>query len=68
VQALADAGNTDITLETLIWAGYVRGQKSRIKLLSGGTLTSSVTLSVHAASASAKSVVEKAGGTLTIVA
>lgn len=69
IQKLADAGVTDITLEKLVAAGYVRGTrtKSRVKLLSGGELTSAVTLSVHAASATAKQVLEKAGGTLNLI-
>jgi large subunit ribosomal protein L15 len=68
VQALADAGVKEITIETLIENGYVRGQKPRVKLLSGGELTTPVTLSVHAASETAKKVLEKAGGTLNLVA
>jgi large subunit ribosomal protein L15 len=69
IQKLADAGIVTITLEQLVAAGYVRGTrtKSRVKLLSGGELTSAVTLSVHAASASAKTIVEKAGGTLNLI-
>jgi hypothetical protein len=58
----------EITIETLIENGYVRGQKPRVKLLSGGELTTPVTLSVHAASETAKKVLEKAGGTLNLVA
>ncbi len=68
LQKLADAGQKDITIETLITAGYVRGQKPRVKLLSGGELTSPVTVSLHAASLTAKESLEKAGGTLTLVA
>lgn len=68
LQKLADAGVSEITLEKLTEAGYVRGSKARVKLLSGGELTSVVTLSVHAASATAKSALEKAGGTLNLVA
>lgn len=67
IQLLADVGNTDITLDTLKNAGYIRGNATRVKLLSGGELTTSVTLSVHAASQTAKSQVEKSGGTLTLV-
>ncbi len=68
LQQLADAGKKDITIETLIEAGYVRGQKPRVKLLSGGELTSAVTVTVHAASETAKKSLEKAGGTLNLVA
>ncbi|MDO8648617.1 MAG: 50S ribosomal protein L15 [Candidatus Peregrinibacteria bacterium] len=38
-----------------------------VKLLGGGTLSKKISLSVHAASKSAKAAVEKAGGTVTIV-
>ena len=67
LQTLADAGIKDITLQTLSEAGYIRGQKPRVKLLSGGELTSAVTLSIHAASNTARASLEKAGGTLTLV-
>jgi large subunit ribosomal protein L15 len=67
LQTLADAGIKDITLQTLSEAGYIRGQKPRVKLLSGGELTSAVTLSIHAASITARASLEKAGGTLTLV-
>lgn len=68
LQKLADAGQKEITIETLIAAGYIRGQKPRVKLLSGGEITTPVTVSLHAASATAKESLEKAGGTLTLVA
>jgi large subunit ribosomal protein L15 len=68
IQQLADAGKKEITIDTLIEAGYVRGQSPRVKLLSGGELTTAVTLSVHAASETAKKSLEKAGGTLNLVA
>jgi large subunit ribosomal protein L15 len=68
LQKLADAGTSEITLEKLIEAGYVRGSKARVKLLSGGELTSAVTVSAHAVSISAKAALEKAGGTITLIA
>lgn len=67
LQKMADAGIRDITTEALLTAGYIRGKKPRVKLLSGGKLTTAVTLTVHAASATAKESLEKAGGTLTLV-
>lgn len=67
LQKLADGGTSEITFEKLVEAGYVRGSKARVKLLSGGELTSPVTLSVHAASITAKAALEKAGGTLTLI-
>ena len=68
LQKLADAGTSEITLEKLIEADYVRGSKARVKLLSGGELTSAVTVSAHAVSISAKAALEKAGGTITLIA
>ncbi len=67
IQKLADAGTKEITIETLIEKGYVRGKKPRVKLLSGGELKTAVTITLHAASASAKESLEKAGGTLNLV-
>jgi large subunit ribosomal protein L15 len=54
-------------VETLFAAGIIRGKNTLVKLLSGGEINVSVSLSVHAASESAKKALEKAGGTLTIV-
>ena len=67
LEKLAQSGASNITLETLAAAGIIRGQKPLVKLLSGGEISSVVTLSVHAASASARAAVEKAGGTLTLI-
>jgi large subunit ribosomal protein L15 len=64
---LAEQGHTEITVQTLLDAGYIRGKKPRVKLLSGGEITTAVTLSVHAASGAAKKSLENAGGTLTLV-
>ena len=44
----------------------VRG-KGRVKVLSTGTLSKKLNLSVHAASKTAKAAIEKAGGSLTII-
>lgn len=67
LEKLAQAGISDITIDTLLEAGIIRGKNSLVKLLSGGEIQASVRLSVHAASASAQKALEKAGGTLTIV-
>jgi large subunit ribosomal protein L15 len=67
LEKLAQSGTSDITIDTLFAAGIIRGKNSLVKLLSGGEISSSVKLSVHAASASAQKALEKAGGTLTIV-
>jgi large subunit ribosomal protein L15 len=59
-----------ITLDAaaLAAAGLVKKADQRIKLLAQGELTKKLTVKVHAASAAAKAAVEKAGGTVEIVA
>jgi len=58
-------GLTDITVTKLYDAGIIK-KGDLVKVLGTGELTSALTISVHAASASAKEAIEKAGGTLTI--
>jgi large subunit ribosomal protein L15 len=48
-------------------AGLIKKAGERVKLLGRGELTKKLTVKVHGASASAKSAVEKAGGTLEII-
>jgi len=47
--------------------GLVKKADDRIKLLSRGELTKKLTVTVNAASATAKAAVEAAGGTLEVV-
>ena len=56
-----------VDAQMLAAAGLVKKADDRIKLLSGGQLTKSLTIKVTAASASAKTAVEAAGATLEIV-
>lgn len=66
LQEIADKhGLTEMTPETLAQAGITR-KNDRLKVLAKGQLTTAVTITAHAASATAKEAVEKAGGTLTI--
>lgn len=67
LEKLALAGTTTISLDSLKEGGYIRGRNPFVKLLSGGTISQAVTLSVHAMSASAQAAVEKAGGTVTLL-
>lgn len=67
IAQLASEGHKEITIDTLVQTGYVRGKAPRVKLLSGGDISAAVTLSVHATSESAKKTLEKAGGTLSLV-
>jgi large subunit ribosomal protein L15 len=55
----------ELTPTTLFDAGIIK-KGDRIKVLGNGELTSGLTITAHAASASAKEAIEKAGGTLTI--
>jgi large subunit ribosomal protein L15 len=67
-QAIA-AGKLDAkkTIDTaaLVAAGIVRRAYDGVRLLGKGELTSKIEITVHAATASARAAVEKAGGSLT---
>ncbi len=66
LQAISDKhGLTDINPTSLFDAGIVK-QGDRIKVLGNGEVTAGLTITAHAASASAREGIEKAGGTLTI--
>ncbi|PHI20276.1 50S ribosomal protein L15 [Lewinellaceae bacterium SD302] len=56
---------TEINLTTLTDAGIVR-KTDLIKILAGGELSTALTITAHAASASAKEAIEKAGGSITL--
>jgi len=58
---------TVVDAAALVAAGLVKKADDRIKLLSRGELTKKLTVTVHAASATAKAAVEAAGGTLEVV-
>jgi large subunit ribosomal protein L15 len=58
-------GITEINPVVLAEAGIVR-KTALIKILATGELTTALTITAHAASATAKEGVEKAGGTITI--
>jgi large subunit ribosomal protein L15 len=70
LQKAIDAGKLkgDITIESLKKAGLVRNAAENVKLLAKGAITSKVSVSVTAASASAKAAVEKAGGAVVVSA
>ena len=62
-----DAGAT-VDLETLRAKGIVPKLAELVKILGEGELTKKLSIKVHAISASAKDKVEKAGGTIELVA
>src|SRR5581483_11130034 len=57
----------EVTPEALKAKGLIRSLRKDVKLLGNGELTTKLTISVHAASASAREKVEAAGGTLTLL-
>jgi large subunit ribosomal protein L15 len=72
VQAAIDAGLIDagrpVTVDAMIKAGLMRRVKGGVKLLGQGELRSKVDFSVYRASKSAIAAVEKAGGSVKILA
>ncbi len=72
VQAAIDAGKLDakapVDVDTLVKAGLMRRAKGGVKLLGGGEFKAKVAFSVYRASSSAVAAVEKAGGSITILA
>ena len=62
-----DAGAT-VNAESLVKAGVLRRSKDGVRLLGRGELKAKLTVEVHGASKSAIAAVEKAGGTVKILA
>jgi large subunit ribosomal protein L15 len=61
-----DAG-AEVTPESLVEKGLIRNTRIDVKLLGQGELTKALSITVHAASASAREKVEAAGGSLTLL-
>ncbi len=72
VQAAIDAGLLDaagkIDAAALVKAGLIRRAKDGVRLLGSGEIKAKVTFSVYGASKSAVAAVEKAGGSVEILA
>ena len=64
---LVDAKET-VTVESLVKAGVIRRTKDGLRLLGRGELKAKLAIEVHGASKSAVAAVEKAGGTVKILA
>src|SRR5689334_6222877 len=61
-----DAG-ADVTIESLVEKGLIKNARIDVKLLGQGDLDKKLSITVHAASASAREKVEAAGGSLTLL-
>jgi large subunit ribosomal protein L15 len=72
IQAAIDAGTLDakakIDAAALVKAGVLRRAKDGVRLLGAGEIKAKVALAVYGASKSAVAAVEKAGGTVEILA
>ena len=72
LQAAIDAGKLDpkatINAETLVKAGVMRRARAGVRLLGTGELKAKINIEVHGASKSAQAAVEKAGGSLKVLA
>jgi large subunit ribosomal protein L15 len=72
LQAAIEAGRLDaastINAAALIKAGILRRAKDGVRLLGGGEIKAKISVSVYGASKSAVAAVEKAGGTVEILA
>ena len=72
LQVAIDAKKLDakkpITIEALLEAGVIKKRRDGVRILGNGELTAKVQLEVSGASKSAVEAVEKAGGSITIVA
>ncbi len=55
---------TDITVETLVEAGFAQ-RKDRVKILANGEVSQALNVTAHAFSASAEAAITAAGGTVT---
>ncbi len=66
LQTLAEKGNTEITVQTLLDNGLV-SKSDKVKVLGRGELSSNLKVSVHAFSKSAVESIEKNGGAATTV-
>jgi len=61
-----EAGS-EVNVETLLQSGMISNLKHPVKLLGEGQLSKPIKITVHACSAKAKEIVEKAGGEVSIV-
>ena len=58
---------SEVKVETLLQSGMISSLKRPVKLLGEGQLSKPIKITVHACSAGAREIVEKAGGEVTII-
>ncbi len=72
LQAAVDAGRIDpgqpVTVEALVATGILRRAKDGVRVLGDGELTTSLKVSVYGASKAAVDAIEKAGGSVEVIA
>lgn len=72
VQAAVDAGKLDakakVDVATLVKSGVLRRAKDGVRLLARGELKAKLAFEVAGASEAAKAAIEKAGGSVTVIA
>lgn len=66
LDALAALGVSDVTFDVLVERGLAR-RKDLVKVLGRGELSAKLNVSAHGFSASARSAIESAGGTVTVL-
>lgn len=60
-----DKGTTELTIETFVELGLV-DKSDRVKILARGTVDKALTITAHAFSDKAKSMIENVGGTVNV--
>jgi large subunit ribosomal protein L15 len=64
---IAELGESELTLETLIARGILKKRDGLVKVLANGELTSAVTVHAHKFSKAAKAAIEAAGGQAIVI-
>jgi large subunit ribosomal protein L15 len=67
LSTIAELGESELTLETLIARGILKKRNGLVKVLANGELTSAVTVHAHKFSKAAKAAIEAAGGQAILI-
>lgn len=68
LETLAASGVKEVTPESLVKAGVVSKKNAPVKILGTGALKAKLAVSAHKFSKTAKEKIEKAGGSVTVIA